>query len=335
MSNFGRVRSDLQSVFAGTGLIYGIQNFSIDNNFGDFSLKYLGFGGKSINETVNSAQYADLTIDSYLIQQNYLIQNDFFVSQTGIALNNFYILKNQYDKNPYSLVSGCLLNYSAKYTPNTIPQANATFRFYNGAGNISTSQLDSSVTGQLSLISGNSYTNFNGAIANSNYINLNINESTGNRVLDFTFGLSINRLPIYNIGNRFPIRTDILFPINVTCELTFEADPSFIDASLSDFPINKIQQNMEVDVFSNQTNTLMSQYKFSNMTLISNKRQSNVDGNLTIARSYIGQIFGTSNGSSIIVPNLDFGFVSSGVDFFLDWGFTNQTPVTDIDWGGI
>ncbi len=174
----------------------------------------------------------------------------------------------------------------------------------------------------MNSISSNIYPLFNNEVANSNYIDLTLNEYNTNRILDFGFSIEINRIPIYNIGSRTPIRTDIIFPINITCNITFEADENFSGIILTDFPQNKIQHNIEIDIYSNQTNELMKNYIFNNMTLISDNSSLNVDGNLTISRTYAGQIFNSIDDVEHI-GLWDFGFIASGINFFIDWGNVN------------
>lgn len=325
---FSRIRAENQLFFLNTRRLEGIQSYSIDESLGDFTLKYIGFGSKALNETVNSAQYADLNLQSYLIQEDVLVQ------MTGSNCVNCFILNGQQDNNPYYLISGYLSSYGAKFSPNQIPQITTNFRFYNNAGNIYTGNLDTNTFLQISGIKSNIYSPFNNLIANSNYINLTLNESTGNRVLDFSYSLDINRLPIYNIGYPPFKRADIIFPINFSCEVTFEADPSFIDFKLTDFPINKTQQTLEIDVFSHLSNNPINKYIFQNATLVSNKKELNVDGNLTITRKYIGQIFSSIDLTNPLIM-WDFGYVASGINFFLDWGFTSQSPSSGLDFGGI
>jgi hypothetical protein len=327
--SFSRLRAENQLFFLGTGQILGLQDISISNSLGSFPLKYIGIGNKSINQTNNSQQYCDLTLNSSFIEE------DIFIQQTGNQPINCFILKTQNDINhAYSLISGYLTNYSAKYTPNQIPQINSTFRFYNNAGYINTGNLDSYSFSQLTGIQSNNYRQFNDEIADSNYINLTCNEININRVLDFNFSISQNRLPIYNVGSRFPIRIDIIFPINVQASIIFEADENYSGISLTDFPQNKIIQNLNLDVYSNRTNKLIENYSFSNMTLVNESSSVNVDGNLSITRNYLGQLF-TQINDYVPVSIMDFGMVISGVGYYLDFGFTNQSIISGLDFGSI
>ena len=321
---FGNIKSSNQLIFLNTGQVFGIQDYSIQNTLGSKTLKYIGAGNKSLNEISDSQQVTDLSINSSLLQ------NEYFANQTGNNPVNFFILNSFNDTNPYSLTSGYLSSYSVKFSPNSIPQCNTSFKFYNNCGNIPTGSLDINSKSLISGIYSNIYPSFNNEIASSNFINLAINESTGNRVLDFSFNININRTPIYTIGNRFPKKVELTFPISVTCGVTFEADKNFIDTQTTDFPTNKINQNLEIDVYSHLSNLLMNQYKFFNMTMVSNDRQMNVDGNLVINRKYIGQIFQGINyvsGANI----WDFGFTINSPNFYLDWGNISSSPTAYLD----
>lgn len=332
MSNFSRIRAENQFIFLNTGIVFGINSISIQNNFGATPINYIGRGDKQINQSASSAQYADLNISSNLIQE------DFLMEQTGLQPFNCFIFQDPTNINTcYSLISGYLNSYSAKYTTNQVPQIQSIMRFYGNAGNISPSNLDSYSYSQITGIASNALSSFNGLIADSNYINLTTNEGIINRVLDFDFSVQLNRLPIFNIGSRIPKRIETIFPINIECNLTFEASDNFIDNVLNDFPLNKIVQSFELDIYSNRTNNLLSSYFFNNMTMISNDRSINSDGNLTYVRKYVGQIFSFANGSGINnqLNMLDFGFVASGINFFLEWGFSNAVATSGLDFGNI
>lgn len=330
--SFGRLRADQQLFFINTGQIFGIQDYSIDQNFGQSTLKYFGFGNQSLPQILNGPQYTDLSLNGLLIQEDIISPN------TGNFPINCFILKDKNNINTaYSFTSGYLINYTNKYAPNQIIQNNSSFRFYNNCGNIPTGNLDNSLFNQLSGIQNNIYPIFNSNIGNCNYINLILNESTGNRVLNYSFSLNINRLPIYNIGSRYPIKNEIIFPINVECDITFEADENYIDSNTFDFPELQNKQNIEIDVFSHLSNTAIAQYKFQNMTQSTNKRSLSVDGNVIINRKYIGQIFSFINLVSGITPatGWDFGFVYNSPSFYLNWGYITDTVSGTLDFGSV
>lgn len=292
MGNYSRIRGENQSVFIGTGMIFGINSLQISNNFGESPIKYIGLGNKDLNQSVASAQYADLSIAGSFIQEDILIQ------QTGTQPFNCFICQDKNNVNTYySLVSGYVSTYNAKYATNQVPQINCNLRFYNNAGNIPQTNLDAYSSGQINSIISNIYPIFNDKVADSNYINLTLDEYNTNRVQDFSFTLGFNRLPIFNVGSRAPKKIETIFPINVTCDITFEATDGFSDATLTDFPLNKRQQNISLSVYSNRTNNIMANYSFSNFTLVSNDNSLNTEGNKIISRQYVGQLFSFSGAS--------------------------------------
>ncbi len=331
MSNFSRIRAENQFVFFNTGLAFGINSLNIQNNFGSSEIKYIGIGNRDINQSVNSAQYADLNVGANFIHE------DVFIQQTGNQPINCFIFQDTTNANScYSLVSGYLNSYSAKYVANQPPQINSSLRFFKEAGNISQSNLDSYSSGQISSIISNGNIGFNSNVADTNYINLELDEYNTNRIQDFSFSVNYNRLPVFNVGSRFPKRIETIFPVNVTCNISFEAKNNFLDLPLTDFPLNKKQQTINLAVYSNRTNNLMATYRFKNMSLISNDRSINSDGNLIINRGYVGQLFTFTNLSGVAGPNiLDFGYSIATPDFFLDFGYSNQPYTSQIDWGTI
>src|SRR5258706_11233541 len=168
---FGRIRGDNQFIFLNTGYLFGVQSYSVTPVFGNSPLKYMGMGDRNLNQIPDSAQYTDLTMSSLLIDREIILQ------QTGLNPINCFILKNQTEiDSAYSLISGCLSNYSSKYSPNQVPQINSTFRFFNNAGNISIPNLESYSASQLSGIASNVYPSFDGYVADSNRIVLTSEE---------------------------------------------------------------------------------------------------------------------------------------------------------------
>ena len=330
MQGFGRIKSDNQLFFLNTGMLFGVQSYSLKNNFGAYPIKNAGFGNNTFTQSVNSDQYADLDIQSYLIGY------DYFISQTGLQPFNCFILnsnKNLLNPPPYSLVSGYLNSYSIQFTPNQIPQTSANIRFFNNAGYINTGYLDSNSYLQLLNIQSNSYVNFNNLITNTNYINLTLNESISNRITNFVFKLDYNRIPIYYVGSRTPQRVEFVPPVVVSCSFTFDADPSFSGSYLSSFPNNQNQQLIEVDVYTNITDYPVFSYQFFNMTMIDEKPSMNVDGNLSITRNYVGQL---NSFSGYTNPNSwDFGFTANSPSYYIEWGNINGTLVSGSDFGAL
>lgn len=285
--NFGRIKGENQLIFLGTGQIIA-NSLDITSNLGSQTLRYLGIGNKTEYFIPNSEQSADVTIAAELIKQ------DNFLSLTGANPINMFILQDKNDiNNNYCLISGYLLSYSAKFGINQIPQINAEIKFYNNAGKIPTGSLGISERTQLNQIKNNNYTGFFTTgllIPYANSINLTLDEYNSNRIQDFNINLSLNRIPIYNVGNRSPIRVDRLSPINATCQFSFEAGGGVSGYQLQDFPQNKKIQNISLQVNSYDNNQLIQNYSFNDMNLINETYNTTTDGNVIINRSYAGYI---------------------------------------------
>lgn len=283
--NFGRIKADKQKVYLGTGFLIGLQDISSQDNLGKSPLSYLGVGNKQTYEIPNSEQSVDVTINSLLINSDQFIP---LISGDPI---NMFILKEQSNINDnYCLISGYLNSYGIKFAIGQIPQISTSLKFYNNAGRISTTGLDLFSASQLQNIQLNDYSNITGnLIPNQGSISLTLNELNTNRVLDFSIGIIINRIPIYNMGNFTPRRVDTIFPLDVNCSFSFD-ESNYTDTILRAFPSDQQLQNINLKISDFNSNQLISNYSFNNMSLVNETRNSNVDGNVVINKQYVGQI---------------------------------------------
>ena len=285
---YSRVRGDDLSVYNGTGRLLGIQDISIDSNFGNTPIIHLGYNNSSssrIRQTNNSEQYADVSINSLLLN------NDPFYNLTGDQPVNFFLLRDKNNINHnYCLLSGCLNSYNLQITNSQPAQIDTSFRFFNNAGGIATGQLDSLSRTQLTGIQGTSYDFLNTGllISNGNTITLTLDEYNTERVQNITLGFNCNRVPIYAIGNKTPIRIDLIPPIEVSFNCSFEASKLFTGIELRKFPNNKKEQNIYLVIKDYSGSQNIFDYSLTNMTLISESNSVGTDGNLIINRNYIG-----------------------------------------------
>lgn len=284
--NFSRIRPEKQIVFLGTGKLPGVQSIDIGYSFGAELLNYLGIGRKNFNLVKNQEQYGDININSFVLN------TDNFLSYTGTLPFNMYILKDSQDINDnFCLISGYLLNYQTKYSIYQPVQNSATIRFYDNIGGFETGNLDRSVYSQLTGIAAKDYSYLdNVKIPYGNTVDLTLNEYNTNRVLDYTIDISVQRSPIYNLGNSKPKRLDTIYPIQVGCQFTFEAS-NYDYTRLRDFPSGQQIQDITIKLYDYSGNNLIYTYSFGNMTLISEKYSENSDGNVTIGKSYVGYYY--------------------------------------------
>lgn len=283
--SYSRIRGDEQSVFLNTGKLLGVQDISIDSNFGSTPIIYLGIGISRIYQTNNAEQYADASINSILLN------NDIFYPLTGTNPVNIFVLKDKNNINDnYCLISGYLNSYSLKVSPNQPIQISTSFRFYNNAGPIATGSLDVSSRQHLSGIRNNNYNYLDSGvlISNANTINLTLDEYNTERVQEIDLSFNCNRIPIYAVGNKSPIRTDLISPIELQFNCSFEASKLFSGTELRKFPNTKKEQNITLEIKDHSGSQTISSYSLNNMTLISENRSIGVDQNVVINRSYIG-----------------------------------------------
>ena len=281
---FSRVRGETQSCFLGSGKIF-CDSISIQNNLGSNTLNYIGIGNKQNYQIPVSEQSSEVSLNATLIN------SDPFISLTGKEPVNMFILKDKNNiNNNYCLISGYLSSYSAKFGINQIPQISTSIKFYKNSGPIPTGSLDNLSLSQLNVIKNSNYslTPSGLEIGYGGSLTLTLDESSYNRVQDFSVNINVNRSPILNIGGRSPRRVDIIYPLNVKCSLTYEnAFPTGIQ--LTDFPQKKKTQDISLTV-NGQTGTLITSYYFSNMTLTSESVSQTTDNNQSVTRSYQGYI---------------------------------------------
>lgn len=284
--SLGRIRGENQLIYLGTGQLIGVQDISINQNFGNQPLNYIGIQNKNLNQIVNQEQFSDVSIDAFLINQ------DFFIALTGHQPVNIFILRQQSDLNEnYCLVSGYLNSYSSKYVYGQIPQISTSFKFINNVGKIPTGSLDGLSYSQLTGIRGNIYsTGTNYLIPHGGSIDLSLNESTGNRVLQYSINVSVSRVPFYNIGSRFPIKTNRVFPITVNCDFSLEVG-IYSGTQLRDIPQNKQIQDVNLQINDYNGGGTICSYNFPAMELVSETYNTTVDGNTTVTKRFTKEIF--------------------------------------------
>lgn len=287
MENLGRIRAENQLIFLNTGKLVGVQSAMINPEFGAKSLNYIGIGNKQVNQILNSEQFATLSLESFLIN------SDPFIQYTGNDCFNIFILKTQDNIiDNYCLTSGYLTSYRTKFTVGQPVQVGIEAKFISNAGNITVNNLDSNSSGQLASIPQNIYdvSEPEYDIANGQSVNLTLDEYNTSRVIDSSINLEINRVPIYNIGNKQPKRIEIIYPITVSCEFTIQVG-EYNYQNLRSFPSGQKVQNIQFDVYSYNTNRLITSYKFNNMTAVAEQRNSSVDDNVLITKKYVGYIY--------------------------------------------
>ena len=285
--NFSRLRAEEQNVFIGSGKWVGIQDISINSNFGAETLRYLGIGNKQEYLMPTSEQSADVTINSLILN------SDPYDSLVNGPINIFILPNEKSWTTNYSLIGGYLTFYSLQCSIGTVPQSNASLKFYTKAGQLSTGDLSIIPRTQLINITNTDYTLSNTGIPyipHHDSITLTLDEYNTNRVQNFSIDLNFNQVPIYNVGNPAPIRVDSLSPISVDCNFTFECNTNQSGIPFRTFPSIKKEQNIVLTLTDYTTSSAITSYTLPNMTLINESVNSSLDSNVSITRNYKGYI---------------------------------------------
>ncbi len=169
-----------------------------------------------------------------------------------------------------------------------IPQMSAGLRFYDNAGQIKTAQLNNLSISELNIISTSDYSLSTNVINVPTFASVNVilNENLTNRIKEFSISLNINRIPIYNCGNKKPKRVDLIYPIDANVSFTIEVSPLYSGTSFRDFPKNSQVQNVSIQVNDYSGNKNITNYQLNDMNLISENYITNVDGNVTVSKQY-------------------------------------------------
>lgn len=327
-ANF-RITSVDQQLYLNSERIIGAQNVSISKNFGNGSLTYGGIGNKQVYYIPRSPQIANVSIDSYLLNKEYLLP---YV--TGSDSINGFILKDSQDSNPYySLLNGYMTSYSHQYAVGQIPRISTSMTVFGNAGKILTGNLGSLAMAELDIIR----TIYDNNVSNDDWglildsvsesedwltlselitsfedwnldvtdrflvtgllvpdngsIYLNIDTFNTNRVQSYQINVNANKLPVYNIGSRYPARVELVYPIDVTCQFTFDVG-DYESIQSNSVPETQVVKDLSLTVKNYRSDDIISSYSFNNLNLISENYNTSIDGNVSVTVLYNTKIYG-------------------------------------------
>jgi len=232
----------------------------------------------------NGEPIGTMTINSLLVTQ------DNFIQYTGDSLINTYILRSPSTfTNNYSCLSGFLKSYSCRYQVNQIPSITSEWGIANDLGNLSSGQLNTQQQADIQNIAAGIYLTGNTTAPNVGSITLSIDDFQTNRVQSFDIDIQCNKVPIYNMGNKYPVRIQLLNPINVTFSVSFEVgNYQFLDKL--NFPQYIKTKDLIVSVSGAYNQGQISSYSFYGLSLFEENYNMSIDGNLNGTVVYKGFI---------------------------------------------
>ncbi|MEK6880444.1 MAG: hypothetical protein AABY22_12585 [Nanoarchaeota archaeon] len=284
--NNSYIASENQLIFLDTTKLVGVQSFNSSLNPGLRPLTYAGIGSKQVYYLPDSEQNTNVSINAFLINQDY-----YFDFVTGNSLFNTYVLVEKANNltNAYSIISGYGVNYSCSYSYGQIPTISFNYIGIRNAGGLGISDIN---TGQLYTISTGNYDITPILVADAGSISLTLEDSfSTNRVLSYSLSTRSNKIPVYSMGSRFPLRIDKLGATDISCNFEVEIS-NFTYRKLRELPQNNVIKNLSLVVNSHDTNQAIKTYSFSNLNLVQEELISTDSQNIKVNLSYNTQIYG-------------------------------------------
>lgn len=153
-------------------------------------------------------------------------------------------------------------------------------------------------------------------IVSSKGIKLDIDDARNNNLIQASINYSFPKLPIYNIGNKYPSKIFHLTPSEVICTLDFEPD-NYQLFNQNSWPNSAKRNNLNFRLFDKSGN-FVDAVNLGAMELISEKSSVNMDGTLRISAEYKKYLSVESTDSSFDISSL-----GNQVYFWLD---ANEIP---------
>ncbi len=282
-----KIGHEKRLLFIGKELVNGVQSVTINQDFAAEPVNYAGIGVDTVRYIPRGEQTTSVNINSYLINKDY-----FFNLVTGNNLQNIYLTKDKTDPTSYySLLSGCFNSFEASYSVGAAAETNAGFTCVGDAGKIPTGNMNSAQVSDLVFITTGDAGLSGVLIPDIGSISVNFDTFQTNRLLSYSIKVDANKKPVYNFGSKFPKRVELLYPINVECNFTFEPG-DYQDRRMRNFPESGVVKNLEVVVKDYKTYETICSYNLRNLALVSEGNESKVGGNVGINQTYRAQIWG-------------------------------------------
>lgn len=273
---FGRLLQGKQRFFVNSQEIPGIQSLTASFQTNSSPLTYLGV--QNVRSIPNGNASSTVGINRYVLTQ------DYFIGLTGQTGFNGYILNERNSATTsekyFSFYSGYMTAHRLNIGLDTIPQTTTTFTVYNKYGYF----FDSKAVKNLTDIENYHYNEY---LKTPTYWTTDVtidNDFSTNRIQSLDLNINIPYTPLYSMGNRYPKKVEINYPIDVTCTFRVEIDQMRMDA-LQNYPMQPNKRNISLLLRSIEGEQIAC-YNFNNMELISENYNVGVGQYVTLDGSY-------------------------------------------------
>lgn len=273
-----RYRRENQYVFINSGQVPGIQSVGFENDFKSFPINFIGLN--YVNLAPNEAQEGRCRIDRLIIDGV-----DHFSQFTGHSGFNLYVLKDRLSPTDnYGFTSGYIVNYNTICLLGQIPRTEVGIVSFGNFGRIPSGE-SKDTSGQFINIQSNTETR-RPTVPGAGSISLSLNNDfIVNRLLSYNIDININRRPIYPLGDRYPVAVEIVYPIDINANFTFDL-ANYSGYSVRDFPGNPKTGHLILQVKDFSDDSIIQAFRFSGMTLVYDSYTTDIDGNVIINASY-------------------------------------------------
>jgi hypothetical protein len=279
---FSILNREQQQVFLGSGQVFAVQNVSASYSIPEKPLEFIG-----ISESIPIPNAAVLGS----IEMNTLgVSTDPFIKYIKSGHVNGYILEERDNiTDNYSFYSGFLTSYSNHCTVGQIPQIAASFRVLGDIGRIPTGEFPTEAVAELDYIQATPKEDSNLNVAAASSVEITLDDFTTNLVSDYAINISIPRKDYYRIGKREAHRTEVDFPVIATTDFTIEVN-DYSGNTAKSYPCKQKLKDFDIKLKNYQDGNTLTQFSFTNLTLISESYSVGVDENVKITARYRGYI---------------------------------------------
>lgn len=250
--------------------IPGVQSVSMGYTNPAVGLKYLGMGGG--NHVYNGQSVGQINLSTYLFS------NDFFISYTGTSSSqgSFFLKKNIDDVIYFD--SAYLTSYSNNYSLESLPEINVSFSSFSQLGKGINSNINDAfriLDTQHSRIKtiGPGSVNFNNSIFDTNRVN------------SYSIDITVNRVPIYILGQKAPNEVKVSYPIEINCSFDIDINDYQVK-NLTNYPLFPKNDNINLVLNDLFTTENIATYNFGSMLLLNESISSSLDGNTRVRLNY-------------------------------------------------
>jgi hypothetical protein len=275
--NQSRIRRENQRFFVNGTEIFGVQSVNTAFNTNLQPIRHLGMDDE-VKVFPVGEQVGQVDISSSFLT------NDFFINHTGSAAINGVLLEDlAATGDNFAFTDAYLTNYSTSCSIGSIPEIHASYVVYGNMGNLEESDGILPALGSAQLSDGN----FPLTIVGHDSIEITLSEKAGNRILSYGVDISVGRRPQYILGDRYPKTVKLNNPVEINCNFQMEID-EFDAYNMRDYPCTERVENIRIKLKDFRTDEVVQNFYFPTMLLVSQSRETSVNGNVLVNLGYRG-----------------------------------------------